>query len=182
MAAGEHCSCAFCMLSHCNPCNKAAWISKLNSDKDNEHLEGCRPGRGLSSFTIQDDDLLSVMCFLTWLLKTETHHHLPCLISWDYKRITQGEFPQIKNMIYWSLARENSLPIFTFEFSNSFLSSEHLMLMMNISTETPFSGTNLNWLRNQSFKISKFLSQKLDNQMLLDFSEMFFLFCDHIDK
>lgn len=101
----------------------------------------------------------SFMCFLmatAWLLKTEIHHHPPCLISCDYKRITHGEFPQIKNMIYWSITSRNSLPIFTFEFNNSFLSSQHLMLMMNIwgSTENQFSGTNLNWLRNQSFKIS----------------------------
>lgn len=55
--AGERCSCAFCMVSHWNPCNKAAWIAKLNHEKDSEHLEGCRPGRGLAYFTLQDNDL-----------------------------------------------------------------------------------------------------------------------------
>lgn len=57
MAAGEHWSCAFCMLSHCHPHNKAAWIAKLNNDKEIEHQEGCRPGRGSTSFTLQDNDL-----------------------------------------------------------------------------------------------------------------------------
>lgn len=57
MAAGEHCTSAFCMISHCNPCNKAVWIAKLNNDKNIEHLEGCRPGRGLTSFTLQENDL-----------------------------------------------------------------------------------------------------------------------------
>lgn len=114
----------------------------------------------------------SFMCFLmamTWLLKTGINNHPPCLISCDYERITQGEFPQIRNMICWSITREN-----TFEFNNFFLSSEHLIVMMNIwgSTESPFSGTNLNFLWNQSLEISTFLSQKLDNQILLDVFEI----------